>query len=46
MSVKECTEFSKDMTYLGSSLSKLKKKITLPKDIPILGLKAGTYDVQ
>ena len=46
MSIKECTEFSKDMAYLGRSLSKLKKKITIPKDIPILGLKAGTYDVQ
>lgn len=46
MSVSECIEFSKDMTYLGKSLAKLKKKITIPKDIPILGVKAGTYDVQ
>ncbi len=46
MSVNECMEFSKDMTYLGKSLAELKKKITIPKDIPILGVKAGTYDVQ
>ena len=46
MSVAECTEFSKDMAYLGKSLSKLKKKITIAKDIPLLGVKAGTYDVQ
>ena len=46
MSVNECIEFSKDMTYLGRSLAGLKKKITIPKDIPILGVKAGTYDVQ
>ena len=46
MSVAECTEFSKDMAYLGKALSKLKKKITIPKDIPLLGVKSGTYDVQ
>ena len=46
MSVNECMDFSKDMTYLGKSLAGLKKKITIPKDIPILGVKAGTYDVQ
>ena len=46
MSVNECMEFSKDMTYLGKSLAELKKKITIPKDMPILGVKAGTYDVQ
>jgi len=46
MSVRDCMEFSKDMTYLGRALSKLKKKITIPRDIPLLGVKAGTYDVQ
>ncbi len=46
MSVAECTEFSKDMAHLGKALSKLKKKITIPKDIPLLGVKSGTYDVQ
>ena len=46
MSVKDCMEFSKDMALLGKSLSKLNKKITIPRDIAILGVKAGTYDVQ
>lgn len=46
MTVNECIEFSKDMTYLGKSLSEVKRKITIPRDIPILGVKAGTYDVQ
>jgi ubiquinone/menaquinone biosynthesis C-methylase UbiE/uncharacterized protein YbaR (Trm112 family) len=46
MSEKECVEFSKDMTYLGKVLSQLKKKIKIPRDIPVLKIKAGTYDVQ
>jgi len=46
MSFEDCMKFSKDMAILGKSLSKLKKKITIPNDIPILGIKSGTYDVQ
>jgi len=46
MSPQECVEFSKDMTNLGKSLSQLKKKIYIKHDIPILGIKAGTHDVQ
>ncbi len=46
MSVSDCVEFSKDMTILGKSLSNLKKKITIPRDIKLLNIKAGTYDVQ
>ena len=34
------------MTYLGKALSQLKKKITIPHDIPVLKIKKGTYDVQ
>jgi len=34
------------MAELGKNLSKLKKKITISKDIPILQIKSGTYDVQ
>jgi len=34
------------MAILGRSLTKLKKKIIIPNDIPILGIKSGTYDVQ
>ncbi len=46
MTEKECIQFSKDMTHLGKALSDLKKKITIPRDIPVLKIKKGTYDVQ
>ena len=46
MSFDECMKFSEDMALLGKSLSNLKKKITIPNDIPLLGIKSGTYDVQ
>ncbi len=43
---KECIEFSTDMAYLGKSLADLKSKIIIRRDIPLLKIKAGTYDVQ
>ena len=46
MTEKECMEFSKDMTLLGKNLSKINKKITIPRNIPVLQIKAGKYDVQ
>lgn len=46
MSVKDCLEFSKDISLLGKSLVKINKKISIPRDIPLLGIKKGTYDVQ
>ena len=46
MSFNDCMKFSKDMALLGKSLSKLKKKITITNDIPVLGIKSGSYDVQ
>lgn len=46
MTEEECAEFSKKMAYLGKVLSQIKKKIKIPFDIPILEIKAGTYDVQ
>jgi len=46
MTTVECTEFSKQMAFLGKSLAQLKKKIKIPHDIPLLGVKAGEYDVQ
>jgi len=46
MSEKQCIEFSKDMASLGKNLSKIKKTITIPKDIPLLKIKAGKYDIQ
>ena len=46
MTEQQCIEFSKDMALLGKNLSKIKKTITVPRDIPVLQIKAGTYDVQ
>ncbi len=46
MSEKECIEFSKDMAYLGKSLTNINKKIKIQQDIPLLGIKKGTYDIQ
>ena len=46
MSEKECIEFSKDITHLGRSLANIKKKIVIQRDIPILKIKKGTYDLQ
>ena len=46
MSFDDCMKFSKDIAILGKNLSKLKKEISIPNDIPILGIKSGTYDVQ
>jgi len=46
MSIKDCMEFSKSMALLGKSLVKVNKKISIPNDIPLLGIKKGTYDVQ
>jgi SAM-dependent methyltransferase len=46
MTEKQCIEFSKDMALLGKNLSKIKKTITVTRDIPLLQIKAGTYDLQ
>ena len=46
MTEKQCIEFSKDMAVLGKNLSKIKKTITIPRDIPVLDIKKGTYDIQ
>jgi len=46
MTEKQCMEFSENMALLGKSLSQLKKKIVIKEDIPLLKIKAGTYDVQ
>lgn len=46
MTEKECMTLSKDMALLGKALSKLNKKIKITSDIPVLGIKAGIYDVQ
>ena len=46
MTEKQCIKFSKDMAMLGKNLSKIKKTVTIPRDIPILQIKKGTYDIQ
>lgn len=46
MTTKQCIEFSKDMANLGRDLAKINKKITINRDIPILEIKKGTYDIQ
>lgn len=46
MSPNDCLEVCKEITFLGKSLSELKKKIRIQRDIPLLNIKAGTYDVQ
>jgi SAM-dependent methyltransferase len=41
-----CYEACEGLTNLGRELSRLDAKITLDKPIPILGIPAGTHDVQ
>ncbi len=42
----ECLEFSEQITRFGRALSQLQATVDLEDDIPVLGLKRGTYDVQ
>jgi SAM-dependent methyltransferase len=46
MSPEECYRVSEAITKLGKSLSDMKATVDVPEDIPILGLKAGKYDLQ
>ena len=46
MTEKECMELSEQLAYLGKNLAKIKTKIQIPKNIPLLNIKAGTYDIQ
>jgi SAM-dependent methyltransferase/uncharacterized protein YbaR (Trm112 family) len=41
-----CYEACESLTDLGRELSRLKATITLDKPIPVLGIPAGTHDVQ
>lgn len=45
MSEEEAWELSRKLTELGKALSELKATVQVP-DIPALGIRAGTYDVQ
>ena len=46
MSFDECYEFSEQVMELGKELQKVKDIITITKDIPLLGIKKGTYKLQ
>jgi SAM-dependent methyltransferase/uncharacterized protein YbaR (Trm112 family) len=45
-SEEECYAFSSAMTLLGKALSDLAVEVDVPKDIPILDIKAGKQDLQ
>jgi arsenite methyltransferase len=42
----EAWEKLKPLTKLGIELGKIKEKIEVPEDIPYLGIKKGSYDIQ
>lgn len=46
LSFDECVEFCKPITRLGESLAKAGVTVTVPDDVPILGIRAGRYDLQ
>lgn len=46
LSPDECYAACEGITELGRELSRLNAKITLEKPIPVLGIPAGTHDVQ
>jgi hypothetical protein len=46
MSPEVCYVACEGLTELGRELSRLYVKITLEKEIPVLGIPAGTHDVQ
>jgi len=41
----ECMEFSKKISRLGKSLSRIKEPLTIEDDIDLLGIKRGRYSV-
>ena len=45
-SVEKCIDFSERITRLGRNLSHLQATVEIEDDIPELGIKQGTYDVQ
>ena len=42
----EAWEAMRPLTALAKSLAELRTEVTVAEDVPILGIKAGTYDVQ
>jgi SAM-dependent methyltransferase len=39
-------EILRPLTRLGQALADLKVEVTVPEDVPLLGIKAGTFDIQ
>jgi len=46
MDVKHCLDICRQITFFAKSLSNIKAKIKIEKDIPILRIKRGSYDLQ
>lgn len=46
MSYQECREFSRQIALLGQALQQYKSPLIIEEDIPILGIKKGTYNLQ
>jgi ubiquinone/menaquinone biosynthesis C-methylase UbiE len=46
MTDEECYRFAESITKFGKALSGLQVKIEVPEKIPLLGIEAGTYDLQ
>ncbi len=42
----ECCRQMESLTRLARALSDLKVKVEVPEDVPVLGIRAGRYDVQ
>lgn len=46
MPARECYEFCAGLTRLGQALSELNATVEIPEDISLLGIKAGSQDLQ
>jgi SAM-dependent methyltransferase len=46
LSPEEAWEALRPLTALGRALAETKTEVVVPEDVPLLGIKAGTYDVQ
>lgn len=46
MSYRKCLEFSEQMTMLGEALKNIHSPLIISKDIPLLGIKKGKYNLQ
>jgi arsenite methyltransferase len=42
----EAWEMMRPLTALGQALSELKVQVEVPEDVPLLGIKAGSHDIQ